>query len=120
MPLLRKPVRALRTTLSSSAARAEVTISFARHTVLIEERERLEASRCDTSVSREMSCCTVDRDWDLEEESEAWLRLAGGEADMVKAIRMYQISKVVVLSSRMCHLGLDPYMEPCLRFWDVG
>jgi hypothetical protein len=71
MPLLRNPVRALNTTLSSKAARAEVTISFARHTVLIEERERLDARRWDTRVSRGMSCCAMDRDWDLEEESEA-------------------------------------------------
>jgi hypothetical protein len=71
MPLLRKPVRALKTTLSSSAARAEVTISFARHTVLIEDKERLEARRRDTRVSRGMSCCAMDRDCDLDEESEA-------------------------------------------------
>jgi hypothetical protein len=93
MPLLRKPVRALKTTLSSSAARAEVTISFARHTVLIEDKERFEARRCDTRVSRGMSCCATDRDGDLDEESEAWLREVGGQFDIVDAVMILSYSQ---------------------------
>jgi hypothetical protein len=92
MPLLRNPVRALSTTLSSSAARADVTISFARHTVLIEDKERFEAKRCDTRVSRGMSCCAIERDWELDGESEALLRLMGGEADMLETM-IYRYSK---------------------------
>jgi len=38
-----------------NAALAEVTISFARHTVFIEDKERFEASRCDTRVCKETS-----------------------------------------------------------------
>ena len=93
MPLLRKPVRALKTTLSSSAARAEVTISFARHTVLIEDKERLEARRCDTRVSRGLSCRAMDRDCDLDEESEAWLREIGGEFDIVDTVMAFSYSQ---------------------------
>jgi hypothetical protein len=102
MPLLRKPVRALKTTLSSSAARAEVTISFARHTVLMEDRERLEARRCDTRVSRGMSCCAMDRDCDLDEESEAWLREIGGEFDIVDNIMVFSYCQ----SSYYCSRGV--------------
>lgn len=89
MPLLRNPVLALKTTLSSSAARAHVTISFARHTVLIEDKERFEARRWDTRVSRGMSCCGIERDWELDGESEAWERLMGGEADMVETMMCF-------------------------------
>jgi phosphohistidine phosphatase SixA len=89
MPLLRNPVLALKTTLCSSAARADVTISFARHTVLIEDKERFEARRWNTRVSRVMSCCAIERDWELDGESEAWERLMGGEADMVQTMMCF-------------------------------
>lgn len=45
MPFLKNPVRADNLTLSSNADRAEVTISFARHTVEIDDSERLDARR---------------------------------------------------------------------------
>ncbi len=61
--------------------------------MLIEDKERLEARRCDTRVSRGISCCAMDRDCDLEEESEAWLRAKGGEFDIVNTVMAFNYSQ---------------------------
>lgn len=52
MPLRRKEVRAVVKAEFSSEARVEVQISFARHTWVMLESERLEARRWERSVSR--------------------------------------------------------------------
>jgi hypothetical protein len=36
-----------------------------------------------------MSCCAIERDWELDGESEAWERLMGGEADMVQTMMCF-------------------------------
>ena len=54
MPARRKEVRAEVMTEASRWSRVEVTISLARHTCSMEDRERLEATRWDTKVSKEL------------------------------------------------------------------
>jgi hypothetical protein len=82
IPVRRYPVRADKTDVSSRAARAERTISLARHTALIEESDRFEASRCDTRVSRDTSSCSLDPVGEAAGETEARL-LFRGEFDML-------------------------------------
>jgi hypothetical protein len=47
----------------------------------MEDRDRFEARRWDTRVSRGMSLCTTELNCEAAGESEAWLRLMG-EADI--------------------------------------
>ena len=68
IPVLRKPVFADSFTLSSKDDRADVTISFARQTVLIDDRERFEARRWVTKASRGIS---LGWDWEADGESDA-------------------------------------------------
>lgn len=70
MPCLKKLVRADSLTLSSRADLADVTISFALHTVLIDASDRFDASRYETRVSRAMSVSSCEWDWELDGESE--------------------------------------------------
>lgn len=82
IPVRKYPVRPDKTDDSSRAVRAELTISLARQTALIDDRERFEARRWDTSVSREMSLCTMELDCEADGESEAWLWVKG-EVDIL-------------------------------------
>lgn len=87
MPFLKKPVRDRKTALSSSADLAEVTISLALQTVLMDDRDRLDARRWVTNVSRDISSVGLvgEARWD----SEAWLWLPGmGEVDIADGARV--------------------------------
>ena len=75
IPVLKYPVLAERTDDSSRAERAELTISLARQTELMDDRERLDARRWNTRVSRDTSLCAIELDCEADGESEAWLRL---------------------------------------------
>lgn len=70
-----------------------MTISFARHTVLIDDRERLDARRWETRVSREMSW----REWDWEADGERDARLrSSGDVDIVQGWRRYQTHRCIL------------------------
>lgn len=74
MPFLTNAVLAPKITLSSSADLAAVTISLALQTVLMEDSERLDASRCATKVSRGTSTMLfVDRICEFAGDNEVWL-----------------------------------------------
>lgn len=79
-------MRADKTDDSSRADRAEWTISSARHTALIEERERFEARRWATRLSREISLRIVELDCEAAGDIEAWL-LFRGEDDILMDLR---------------------------------
>ena len=82
MPLRKKAVRESKMILSSTADRADVTISLALKTLLIEDKDLFDARRWDTRVSRETSLSWLV--WELLGDKEAWLwRLPCGDADIV-------------------------------------
>jgi hypothetical protein len=53
----------------------------------MEDRERLEARRCETRVWRETSGWLSEWDWELDGEREVWLRLvdSSGEVDILES-----------------------------------
>ncbi len=82
MPLVRNVVLASRMTLSSRAVLAEVTISLALQTVLMEASDRFDARRWDTRLSRGISWLE-GRSWEFPGDKEAWLRLScAGDVDI--------------------------------------
>lgn len=105
IPLLRNPVRAPNTTLSSNAERADVTISLARHTVLIDDNDLLLASRCVTRASRDISWCAMELDCDCGGDSEARL-VFGEEIDIMSDVIMFVSSSSRLLMIRMRHILL--------------
>jgi hypothetical protein len=76
--------------------------------VLIDDKERFAARRWDTRVSRGMSWCVIECVWEMDRDSEAWLRLDRfvGEVDMTRAVycafmatRWYVIDRDVSFSA---------------------
>jgi hypothetical protein len=66
---------------SSTADRADVTISLALKTLLMEDRDLFDARRWDTRVSRGTSMSWLV--WELLGDKDAWLwRLPCGDADI--------------------------------------
>lgn len=116
MPFLKNPVWALRITLSSNAALADFTISWARYTVLMEDRDRLDARRCSTSVCRETSgWWLIEWEGDCAGDKEAWLPVAGslGEVDMLNAgSRIYLCADFFVIC-------WDASCWPCRMVFEV-
>ena len=85
----------------------------------IDDKERLDARRCDTRVSRGMSCCAMDRDWDFEEEREARLRLAGGETDMLETRFFIIFSRRDVTIVQIVPSSVRSFIVSSLISWDV-
>jgi len=86
------PVLADSFTLSSRADLADVTISFARHTVLIDARARFAESKWATSVSRERSasCCECECDGEPAGDRDPRLPSAGEDDIVVDSLQKFK------------------------------
>lgn len=86
----------------------------------MEDRERFEARRCETSLSREMSLCAMELDWEAEGESEAWL-LVMGEADIGGSRGMcmvFPMSRLALMHHGELHIVIN--LEVDLKGWGRG